>query len=101
MRGDDNVVPLGKEPPPEPPPVVTPPRRLHGLAMLGATVSGLIAAGCLFAFITVRWPGDSGRRVIGVMLFSILVSIACAAIAVFSAARDTYATGGPEPETRD
>lgn len=88
---------LGKEPPAEPPSYVRPPRRLHGLAMLGMAISALTALGSMIAFITVRWPGSSGRVVMGIFLFSLLALAACMSTAIFTAARDTYVRAAPPP----
>jgi hypothetical protein len=51
-------------------------------------VVGLLAA---IAFITVGWPGETGRYVIGVLAVAVLGFLLCAAFAVLAAARDTYA----------
>jgi hypothetical protein len=49
---------------------------------------GILAA---LAFVTVGWPGSSGRYVIGIIAFSVLSFLICGAFAVLAAARDTYA----------
>lgn len=61
--------------------------------MAGFAVLGIVAT---LAFITVGWPGDTGRRVIAVIILSALAFMACASAAVLSAARDTYARRGRE-----
>lgn len=53
---------------------------------VGAFVSGL-------AFVTVRWPGDTGRYLKIALVLSIVGVAASAAIAMLAAARDTYASG--------
>jgi hypothetical protein len=66
------------------------PGRLHGLATIAMAGSAIIGIGAMLAFITIGWPGESGRYVIGVVIFSAVTFIASALIAVFAAARDTY-----------
>jgi hypothetical protein len=56
--------------------------------MAASAVLGILAA---LAFITVGWPGESGRYVIGVVVFSAMSFLICGAFAVLAAARDTYA----------
>jgi hypothetical protein len=48
----------------------------------------------LLALITVRWPGNTNRYAVGLLLFAGLGFLLCGSIAVFSAARDTYAHRG-------
>jgi len=92
-ESNDNVVRLPGEPlPPEPPPAVTPPSRLHGAAIAGMGVSAIVGVTAMLAFITVTWPANIARVVIGVCLFSGLAFLTCASAAVFTAARDTYRT---------
>jgi hypothetical protein len=55
--------------------------------MSACAVVGILAT---LAFITVGWPGSSGRRVIAVVIFAAIGFLACASAAVLSAARDTY-----------
>lgn len=90
------VLPLGVEPPAEPPPPVTPPGRLHGLAITGMALSALVGIVSMFLFVSVGWPDETGRYVIAVFFFSAIAFIACASAAVFTAARDTYATNPRE-----
>jgi hypothetical protein len=87
---DPNVVPLpgGPQPPRRP---ATPPGRAHGLATLGMALSAVVGILAALLFITVGWPGESGRYVIGVVVFSVLGFFLSASIAIFAAARDTYA----------
>jgi hypothetical protein len=58
---------------------------------------GIVAT---LAFITVSWPGDTGRRVIAVVVFAAVGFLTCASAAVLSAARDTYAVS-TRPAERD
>ena len=89
--GDDpNVVPLGKEPIPEPPAPVTKPSRLHGLSIASMATCALIGILATFLFVTVSWPGETGRYVGAVIFLAAVGFIASAATAVFTAARDTY-----------
>jgi len=90
--GDDrNVVPLGKEPLPEPPAPVTRPSRMHGLSIAAMATCALLGILATFLFVTVTWPGETGRYVGAVIFLSGVGFIASAATAVFTAARDTYA----------
>lgn len=89
----DNVVPLPGDPPtPEPPIPPSPPGRLHGAAIAGMGISAIVGVVAMLAFITVTWPDDIGRVVIGICLFSGLAFLTFASTAVFTAARDTYRT---------
>ena len=54
-------------------------------------LSALTGIMSMLAFITVTWPGDTGRYVVAVFIGSGICFLACASMAVFSAARDTYA----------
>ena len=45
----------------------------------------------MLAFITVGWPGRTGRYVIAVVVCAALIFLTCASIAVLAAARDSYA----------
>jgi hypothetical protein len=93
---DPTVVPLGKEPIPEPPPPVTPPSRLHGLSIALMATSALVGIVATFLFVTVTWPGDTGRYVGATIFLSVVGFVTGAAIAIFTAARDTYVlTNGP------
>ncbi len=91
MTDADNVVPLpGDPPPPEP---ITPPSapgRLHGAAIAGMGISAIVGVVAMLALITVTWPANLARVVIGICLFSGLAFVTFASTAVFSAARDTY-----------
>jgi hypothetical protein len=48
----------------------------------------------VLAFISISWPGDTGRFVIAVCIGAAISFMACASIAVFSAARDSYPRRG-------
>jgi hypothetical protein len=66
--------------------------KLHAISISGIATSALLGIVSMIAFITVRWPGDTGRFVIALLIFSIVGFLASASIAVFSAAKDTYAS---------
>ena len=89
-ESQENVIPLGRAPEPVAP--APPPKqsRLHGLAIAGMAACALVGIVAMLAFITVTWPGDSGRYVIGVFIGSGIGFMTCASLAVFSAARDTH-----------
>lgn len=57
----------------------------------------LLGIASIFAFITITWPGDTGRYVTGVFVVSIIGFVSSASAAVFTAARNTYAP--PDPTT--
>ena len=106
MRGDDGskLVPLGKEPIPEPPAAVTRPSRLHGLSIALMATCALVGILATFLFVTVTWPGDTGRFVGAVIFLSAVCFVASAATAVFTAARDTYVIarhGAPVDEDKE
>jgi hypothetical protein len=61
-------------------------------------LSAVIGFLALFAFITVGWPGRTGRTVIMIIVISAVVFMASGAIAVFAAARDTYARDATRKE---
>jgi hypothetical protein len=63
---------------------------LHGFAIAVMALSAVIGFLALFAFITVGWPGGTGRTVIAIVVIAAIVFMASGAIAVFAAARDTY-----------
>ena len=91
MPEADNVVPLGNDPrPPDPVPPPSPPGRIHGAAIAGMGISAIVGVASMLLYITVTWPQNVGRVVIGVCLFSGLAFLTFASTAVFSAARDTY-----------
>lgn len=90
----DNVVSLGKAPIVEPTPVAAmrPQKPLHRAAIAGMTICAIVGILSMLAFITVSWPEESGRYMIAVFIGSGVGFLASASIAVFSAARETYAT---------
>lgn len=89
-ESQENVVPLGVAP--EPKPADPPPSqsRLHVLAIAGMALCAVIGILSMLAFITVTWPGNSGRYVIGVFIGSGVGFMTSASLAVFSAARETH-----------
>jgi hypothetical protein len=87
---EDRVIPLPSDYVPQDPPASRP-GLLHGIATIGMAIFAIVGFLAMFAFITVGWPGDSGRYVIVVVVLAGVGFLASAAIAVFAAARDTYA----------
>jgi hypothetical protein len=67
------------------------PGKLHGLATIGMALSAVVGLVAAIAFVTVGWPGETGRYVLGVLAVAVLSFLLCAAFAVLAAARDTYA----------
>jgi ABC-type uncharacterized transport system permease subunit len=63
---------------------------MHGAAIAGMGISAIVGVASMLLYITVTWPENVGRVVIGVCLFSGLAFLTFASTAVFSAARDTY-----------
>lgn len=92
----DNVVPLGNAPEPAPEDPGRPHGGLHRLAISGMALCALVGIASMLAFITVSWPNDTGRYVIGVFIASGVGFMTCASLAVFSAARETYAVRDKE-----
>jgi hypothetical protein len=91
-RDSPNIVTLRTEPiVKEPPRKPTPLSRLHGIATVGMTLCAFVGIISLLALITVRWPGDSDRFATGALVGTVFGFMLCGSIAVFSAARDTYA----------
>ena len=91
MSDTNNVVKLpGDPPPPDPVPPPTPPGKLHGAAIAGMGISAIVGVFAMLAFITVTWPENLARIIIGICLLSGLAFLAFASSAVLSAARDTY-----------
>jgi hypothetical protein len=62
-------------------------------------VSALTGITSTLAFVTIRWPGSSGRYLIAVLFTSVIVFIVSASTAVLTAARDTYVRRGSKPDT--
>jgi ABC-type uncharacterized transport system permease subunit len=63
---------------------------MHGAAIAGMGISAIVGVASMLLYITVTWPENVGRVVIGVCLLSGLAFLTFASTAVFSAARDTY-----------
>ncbi|MFN2525233.1 MAG: hypothetical protein ABR505_03070 [Actinomycetota bacterium] len=99
----ENVVSLGVEPAAEPPREPTPMGRAHSLGTIGMALCAFLGIIALLSLITVRWPEDTGRIPRGVLLFSVVGFMVCAAIAAAGAARATYpreiADGSREADT--
>ena len=95
----DNVVPLGRTAQVQPAPTETlrPQGRLHRSAIAGMAISALAGIVSMLAFITVTWPDDTGRYVVGAFIASGVGFLASASIAVFSAARETYVAPPDSP----
>lgn len=53
-----------------------------------SVLAGIVA---VFLLIVVSWPANLRRFVIAILVFSVVGFLASSAIAVFTAARDTYA----------
>jgi hypothetical protein len=91
----ENIVRLRSEPlVPEPQPKPKPLSRLHSVATGGMALCAFLGIFSLLALVTVRWPGNSNRYVVGLLLFAIFGFLLWGSIAVFSAARDTYVHRG-------
>jgi hypothetical protein len=88
----EHVVPLRLGPAPAAPPPARP-VRLHGLAILAMAGFAVLGIGATLAFITVSWPGRTGRYLTATIVLSAVGFLASASAAVLSAARDTYARG--------
>ncbi len=71
------------------------PGRLHGLAISTMAISALTGIVALLAFVTVRWPGSTGRAVKFVFALATIAFLASAVAAVLAAARDIH-TRDPE-----
>ncbi|MGH2694935.1 MAG: hypothetical protein ACRDJJ_09000 [Actinomycetota bacterium] len=67
---------------------------LHTAAVAGMALSAFIGIAAVLVFISVRWPGDTGRFVMAVCVGAAISFLACASTAVFSAARDSYPRRG-------
>lgn len=88
---DGRIVPLDVEPPPAEPPPRVRHSALYSMSLAGMALAALVGIGSMMTFIAVRWPGDTGRYVVGVFLVAIVVFLVSAATALFTAARETYA----------
>lgn len=73
-----------------PPPAVARPSRAHGIGIAGMAISALLGTVAMLAFVSVRWPNDTGRFLIAAVFLCAVAFMAFSSVAVFSAARDTY-----------
>lgn len=89
-RDGSPIVPLNPRVVPPAPPAPSPPNRLLAAATTGMVVCALVGILATLAFITIGWPGASGRRVIAVVVLAAVGFMASAATAVIAAARATY-----------
>jgi hypothetical protein len=62
-------------------------RRAHLLAVVAMTASALVAIIALLAFITIRWPGESGELLKKVFVLAGVGFMTSASMAVFFAMR--------------
>ena len=76
-------------------------RFLYSLAASLMAIFAILAVLSALAFITVRWPGDTGRYVKVALAGSITGFVASAAVAVLAAARNTYGGARVEREPDD
>ena len=86
----ENVVRLGVAPEPQPSDPPPSQSRMHTLAIAGMAICAVIGIFAMLAFITVTWPGNSGRYVVAVLIGSGVGFMTSASLAVFSAARETH-----------
>lgn len=88
-NGEEKIVLLGRDPA-GPSPAVARPSRAHGIGIAGMALSALVGIVAMLFFVTVRWPNNTGRFLIGIIFLCGVAFMAFASTAVFSAARDTY-----------
>jgi ABC-type amino acid transport system permease subunit len=74
----------------------TGPRSLHAFATTGVAVFAVTGLLAVLAFITVGWPGDTGRYLVAVFMGSIIGCFACASAALFTAMRGTHSSDPDE-----
>jgi hypothetical protein len=89
-----DVVPLRPDAPqplPEPTRPTRRPSGLHALATAGMALCAVVVILSALAFLTIGWPGQSGRVVIAIGMGGVIGFLACVSAAVLTAARDTYA----------
>ena len=96
-RDEVTVIRLDATPEPLPEPSRHP--RTHGFLISSMSFFALLGIGSMFAFITITWPGDTGRYVTGIFVLSIIGFVTSASAAVFTAARNTYAPSRPADAT--
>lgn len=89
---DDNVIPLGTDPPEDGPVPVASPSRLHAVATAGMAVCALIGVLTTYLFITVNWTETTRRYVIVAGFLAGIGFLVFASTAIAAAARDTYST---------
>jgi hypothetical protein len=71
-------------------------RSLHAVATTGVAVFVVIGLVAILAFLTVGWPGDTGRYLVAIFIGSIIGCFACASAALFTAMRGTYRSDSDE-----
>ncbi len=71
-------------------------RRLHAVATTLMAVFAIIALFCALVFVTVRWPGETGRFVKVALVGAVIGFVASAWIAMLAAAGDTSGTSVDE-----
>lgn len=75
-------------------------RRLHPIAISAMAVSAITGIALMLVFVSVRWPGGTGRYLKVAFVLVVVVFMASCVLAILGAARDTYAKS-PEPTERD
>jgi hypothetical protein len=63
-------------------------------------VSAITGIALMLVFVSVRWPGGTGRYLKVAFVLVVVVFMASCVLAILGAARDTYAKS-PEPTERD
>jgi hypothetical protein len=61
-------------------------------------ISAITGIVLMLAFVSVRWPGSTGRYLKVAFVLVVIVFLASCALAVLGAARDTYAASSRTPE---
>lgn len=69
-------------------------RDLHSVAVTGMFVFGSLVILSGLIFVTIGWPGITGRYVVAAGMGSMIGFVTCASAAMFTAARDTYPRRG-------
>jgi uncharacterized membrane protein YdbT with pleckstrin-like domain len=75
-------------------------RRLYPIAVSAMALSALAGIVLTLAFVSVRWPGATGRYLKVAFVTAVVVFLASCVIAILSAARDTY-LASPRSTERD